>query len=68
MRLFYDKEELLREVQSIWGQYDMAIQIFIKQRFMRPYIFRYYIKNANVYKSVCISNQENLNKTSRVYN
>jgi len=57
----------MADLMSYWGSYDMAVQIFIKQKHLRPSVLRYYMKNGNVCKAVAISNQENLTKDSRLY-
>ena len=67
IRIYYSKDSLIADLMSYWGVYDMAIQQFVKQKHLRPSIYRYYMKNGNVYKAVCISNQENLTKETRLY-
>eukprot|EP00347_Sterkiella_histriomuscorum_P000612 403375175 len=67
IRVYYSKDSLIGDLMSFWGTYDMAIQQFVKQKHLRPSIYRYYMKNGNVYKAVSISNQENLTKDTRMY-
>lgn len=68
IRVYYSKESLISDLMSMWGVQDMAIQQYVKQKHLRPSIYRYYMKNGgNVYKAVSISNQENLTRETRVY-
>lgn len=57
----------MSDILGYWGTGDFAVQIFVKQRHMRPYIYRYYVKNGNVAKAVSINNQENMTKETRLY-
>ena len=57
----------MSDILAYWGSGDLAVQMFVKQKHMRPSIYRYYMKNGHVYKAMAISNQENMNKDSRLY-
>lgn len=67
IKLYYSRESMMADLMSYWGTYNLALQIYIKQKYMRPYIHRYYMKNNNVYKAVCINNQDNMSKEGRFY-
>lgn len=58
---------MIGDVLGYWGKCDIAIQIFIKQKCIRPKFFRYYMKNGNIYKSLSISNKINLENDSLIF-
>ena len=60
IKLYYSKELMMADLISFWGTYNFVLQIYVKQKNMRSYIHRYYMKNSNVYKAVCITNKDKL--------
>ena len=43
---------------NYWGTRDLALQLFVRQRHpLRPQIYRYYMRQGNVYKATVIANQ-----------
>ena len=67
LKVYYGKDALMADLMNYWGSVDMAIQIFVKQKHLRPSIYRYYMKNGNVCKAYAICNHVNINRQSNVY-
>ncbi|CDW75778.1 UNKNOWN [Stylonychia lemnae] len=59
-KVYYSEDALIADALVLWENCDMAIQLFIKQKGIRPKIFRYIMKNGNTIKSFSICNQKNL--------
>ncbi|TNV87812.1 hypothetical protein FGO68_gene7175 [Halteria grandinella] len=69
IKLYYSRESLIADLLSFWGSFDLALQMFVKQKHpFRPSIHRCYVnKNGSVYKAMAINNQENITKDHKFY-
>lgn len=57
-RLYYSRESVVADLLSFWGSFDLALQMFVRQKHpFRPSIHRLYAgKNGNVFRAVAIGN------------
>jgi hypothetical protein len=69
MRVYFKQDTMLGDALNFWGNNDVIIQPFIRQRHpCKPSLLRYYMKsNQGVYKAYSLSNSYTLDKEQQFY-
>eukprot|EP00347_Sterkiella_histriomuscorum_P022375 403330707 len=66
-KVYFSQDTMIADALSYWGNCDMAIQLYVKYKCVRPMFYRYYMKSGNIHKSVQISNRLNVEKDSHIF-
>ncbi len=51
IELYYSFDAFIGQVLSLWGNCNFIIQPYVKQKNLRPKVYRYYYKNGNIIKA-----------------
>ena len=59
--------ELLRDLEDLWGEYDIIIQQFIIQKTLKPCIYRFTRNEKNVYMAECFINNKDISSQVQLF-